>query len=143
MQPVYWLIVVAVLLVLEILTLGLTTIWFAGGAFVAFLAGMCQAPLWIQIILFLAVSIVLLIFTRPIVEKHLNNNREKTNVDSLVGKQGKVIEEIDNFNQTGRVMLNGMEWTARSVSQEGKIPVETKVEVMEIKGAHLVVQEWR
>ena len=130
MQPVYWLIVVAVLLVLEILTLGLTTIWFAGGAFVAFLAGMCQAPLWIQIILFLAVSIVLLIFTRPIVEKHLNNNREKTNVDSLVGKHGKV-------------MLNGMEWTARSVSQEGKIPVETKVEVMEIKGAHLVVQEWR
>ena len=141
MQPVYWLIVVAVLLVLEILTLGLTTIWFAGGAFVAFLAGMCQAPLWIQ--MFLAVSIVLLIFTRPIVEKHLNNNREKTNVDSLVGKHGKVIEEIDNFNQTGRVMLNGMEWTARSVSQEGKIPVETKVEVMEIKGAHLVVQEWR
>lgn len=143
MQPVYWLIVVAVLLVLEILTLGLTTIWFAGGALIAFLAGICRAPLWIQIILFLVVSILLLVFTRPVVEKHLNNSREKTNVDSLVGKQGRVIEEIDNFNQTGRVMLNGMEWTARSISPEGKIPAETKVEVMEIKGAHLVVQEWR
>lgn len=143
MQPIYWLIVVAVLLVLEILTLGLTTIWFAGGAFVAFLAGICQAPLWIQILLFLVVSIILLVFTRPIAEKHLNNSREKTNVDSLVGKHGRVLEEIDNFNQTGRVMLNGMEWTARNISSEGKIPTGTKVEVMEIKGAHLVVQEWR
>ena len=143
MQPIYWLIVVAVLLVLEILTLGLTTIWFAGGAFVAFLAGICQAPLWIQILLFLVVSIILLVFTRPIAEKHLNNSREKTNVDSLVGKHGRGLEEIDNFNQTGRVMLNGMEWTARNISSEGKIPAGTKVEVMEIKGAHLVVQEWR
>ena len=143
MQPIYWLIVVAVLLVLEILTLGLTTIWFAGGAFVAFLAGICQAPLWIQILLFLVVSIILLVFTRPIAEKHLNNSREKTNVDSLVGKHGRVLEEIDNFNQTGRVMLNGMEWTARNISSEWKIPAGTKVEVMEIKGAHLVVQEWR
>ena len=56
---------------------------------------------------------------------------------------GRVLEEIDNFNQTGRVMLNGMEWTARNISSEGKIPAGTKVEVMEIKGAHLVVQEWR
>ena len=143
MQPVYWLIVVAVLLVLEILTLGLTTIWFAGGALVAFFAGICQAPLWIQIVLFLVVSIILLVFTRPIVEKHLNSNREKTNIDGLIGKHGKVIEEIDNFSQTGKVMLNGMEWTARNISSEGKIPVETKVEVVEIKGAHLVGQEWR
>ena len=76
-------------------------------------------------------------------EKHLNSNREKTNIDGLIGKHGKVIEEIDNFSQTGKVMLNGMEWTARNISSEGKIPVETKVEVVEIKGAHLVVQEWR
>lgn len=143
MQPIYWLIVVAVLLVLEILTLGLTTIWFAGGALIAFIAGICHAPLWMQVLLFLVVSIVLLIFTRPIAEKHLNNNREKTNVDSLVGKDGKVIEEIDNFNQTGKVMLNGMEWMARNASPEGTIPVETKVEVKEVKGAHLVVQERR
>lgn len=143
MQPVYWLIAVAVLLVLEILTLGLTTIWFAGGAFVAFLAGMCQAPLWLQVILFLAVSIILLFFTRPVVERHLNNNREKTNIDSLIGKRGRVLEEIDNFSQTGRVMLNGMEWAARDVSGDGKIPVETEVEVVEIKGAHLVVQKRR
>ena len=139
MEPIYWFIAVAVLLVLEIVTLGLTTIWFAGGAFAAFIAGQCQAPLWLQILLFLVVSIILLVFTRPIVEKHLNANRTKTNVDSLAGRHGKVIEEIDNFNQTGKVMLDGMEWMARSEDANIKIVPETKVEVKEVKGAHIVV----
>lgn len=140
MQPVYWLILVAILLVIEFLTLGLTSIWFAGGALIAMFAGLMQAPLWIQIIIFLLVSIVLLIFTRPVVENHLNNSREKTNIDSLVGRHGKVLEEIDNFNQTGKVMLNGMEWTARSADPTEKIPAGAKVEVVEVKGAHIVVK---
>ena len=120
MQPIYWLIMVAILLVLEMATLGLTTIWFAGGALVAYIAGLCTAPLWLQIVLFLAVSIVLLVFTRPVVERHLNNNREKTNVDSLIGK-------------------HGMEWMARSSIAEEKISPGSRVEVKEVKGAHLVV----
>lgn len=139
MEPIYWLIAVGVFLVLEIITLGLTTIWFAGGSLIAFLAGILGAPLWIQIVLFLLVSIVLLIFTRPIAEKHLNNSRTKTNIDELVGKHGKVIEEIDNFNQTGKIMLNGMEWMARSNDANTKIPPDTKVEVREIEGAHVLV----
>lgn len=139
MEPIYWLIAVGVLLLCEILTLGLTTIWFAGGALIAFIAGAMGAPLWVQIVIFLAVSLVLLIFTRPIAEKHLNNSRTKTNVDGLVGKHGKVIEEIDNFNQSGKIMLNGMEWMARSIEPDVKIPVDAKVEVKEIKGAHVLV----
>jgi membrane protein implicated in regulation of membrane protease activity len=139
MEPIYWLIAVAVLLVVEIVTLGLTTIWFAGGAFVAFIAAQCQAPLWLQIVLFLAVSLILLFVTRPIVEKHLNRSRAKTNVDSLAGRHGKVTETIDNFNQTGKVMLDGMEWMARSAEPDAAIPAEAKVEVLEVKGAHLVV----
>ncbi len=139
MEPIYWLVAGAVLLLVEIITLGLTTIWFAGGAFVAFAAGLIHAPLWVQIVLFLVVSIILLLFTRPIVEKHLNTSRTKTNVDSLVGKYGKVYEEIDNFNQTGKVMLDGMEWMARSIEADQKIPLGVKVEVKEVKGAHIVV----
>lgn len=139
MEPVYWLIAVAVLLVIEILTLGLTTIWFAGGAFVAFIAGQCQAPLWLQITLFLVVSVILLVFTRPIAEKHLNASRAKTNIDSLIGKHGKVLEEIDNLNQTGKIMLNGMEWTARSEDADRKLSIGTEVEVKQVKGAHVVV----
>ena len=133
MEPIYWLIAAGVLLILEILTLGLTTIWFAGGAFIAFLAGFFGAPLWVQIVLFLAVSAVLLIFTRPIAEKYLNSSRTKTNAEGLVGKQGKVLEEIDNFNQTGKIMLNGMEWMARSADASVSIPVDTKVEVKVLK----------
>lgn len=139
MEPLYWLIAVGVLIVLEMLTLGLTTIWFAGGALVAFVAGILGAPLWIQIICFLVVSIVLLVFTRPIAEKYLNKSRAKTNVDSLAGQQGRVIEEINRFKQTGKVMLNGMEWSA--VSEEGDLVInmEEKVEVVRVEGAHLVV----
>ena len=97
MSPLYWLLAVGVLLVLEMLTLGLTTIWFAGGAFVAFLASLCHASVPVQIICFLVVSIILLVFTRPIAEKYFNKNREKTNVDSLSGQQGRVLEEINGF----------------------------------------------
>lgn len=138
MEPVYWLIAVAVLIVIELMTLGLTTIWFAGGAFVAFIAGQLQAPLWLQLALFFVVSVVLLIFTRPIAEKHLNASRTKTNVDSLIGKHGRVIEEIDNLGQTGKVMLDGMEWMARSETPDEKIPSGTVIEVRKVKGAHIV-----
>ena len=111
MSPLYWLLAVGVLLVLEMLTLGLTTIWFAGGAFVA---SLCHASVPVQIICFLVVSIILLVFTRPIAEKYFNKNREKTNVDSLSGQQGRVLEEINGFLQTGKVLLNGMEWQSAS-----------------------------
>lgn len=139
MEPLYWLVALGAFVVIEIITMGLTTIWFAGGSLVAFVAGICGAPVWLQVVLFLLVSVLLLIFTRPIAEKHFNNSRAKTNVDNLIGKHCRVIEEIDNFSQTGKIMLNGIEWTARSTG-EGKIPLDAKVEVKEIKGAHAVVE---
>ena len=85
---VLWLAVLAVLLVIEIATLGLTTIWFAGGALIAFLVSLAGGPLWLQITLFLIVSVVLLLFTRPLALKYMNKGVEKTNVDSIPGKSG-------------------------------------------------------
>ena len=114
MTPFYWLIALAVLLVIEIITLGLTTIWFAGGALVAFVLALFNVPLLVQITVFLVVSILLLLFTRPVVEKRLNESRVKTNVNSMIGKEGRVTETIDNYNQKGIVIINGLEWTARS-----------------------------
>lgn len=67
MEPLYWLILLAIFLVIEIITLGLTTIWLAGGALVGFLAAVLHVPLPIQIVLFLVVSIVLIVFTRPVI----------------------------------------------------------------------------
>ncbi len=88
MIPIIWLVILAVLVVIEIITLGLTTIWFAGGALAALVVSLVGGPLWLQILLFLAVSIVLLVFTRPLAVRYMNKNQQKTNVDSIPGKTG-------------------------------------------------------
>ncbi len=134
-----WLIGLVVFLIIEIVTLGLTTIWFAGGALVAFVASLVGAPVVVQVILFFAVSLLLLFFTRPVVQKRLNNSREKTNVSSMIGKEGRVVEAIDNFSESGRIVVNGMEWTARAVQDEVKIPVDAKVTIQEIQGVKALV----
>ena len=85
------------------------------------------------------ISFVLLFFTRPVVQKYLNNSREKTNVNGIIGKEGKVIEEIDNFNETGRVIIDGMEWTARTVQTGEVVPVDAKVTVQEVQGVKVLV----
>ena len=143
MLPVYWLIGLVVFLVIEIITLGLTTIWFAGGALVAFLAAMLNAPVAVQIVLFFLVSFILLFSTRPVVQKHLNNSREKTNVSGMTGKEGKVLEKIDNFNETGRVLIGGMEWTARADDENEVIPVGEKVIVQKVQGVKVLVRPER
>lgn len=134
-----WLIGLIVFLIIEIITLGLTTIWFAGGALVAFIASLLGMPVIVQIILFFVVSFVLLFFTRPFIQKHLNNSREKTNVNSMIGKEGKVIEAVDNFNGKGRIFVNGMEWSARAEQEDTKIPVDSRVIIKEIQGVKAIV----
>lgn len=139
MIPVYWLIALAVLLIIEIITLGLTTVWFAGGALIAFIASIAGVPLLWQFALFLAASFLLLFFTRPLAIKHLNSKREKTNYESLVGRKGKVIEKIDNNNQSGRVMLSGQDWSARTEKDGITIEPDTFVWVKSISGVKLIV----
>lgn len=139
MIPFYWLIALAVFLVIEIITMGLTTIWFAGGSLVAFIASLIGVPVVIQIAIFFVISFVLLFFTRPVVEKHLNNSRTKTNVNSMIGKEGKVTEEIDNFNQKGTIVVNGLEWTARSSDDDIIIPNGAKVIVKDVQGVKAIV----
>ena len=97
MNPIVWLVILVVLLVIEIITLGLSTIWFAGGALAAFIAALLGADLYLEIILFLAVSLVLLLFTRPVVMRYLNANKTATNVDSLIGEQAIVTKPINNL----------------------------------------------
>ncbi len=139
MEPFYWLAALAVFLVIEIITLGLATIWFAGGALAAFVLALFNVPWPVQIAVFLIVSIVLLIFTRPVVEKRLNESRTKTNVNSMAGKEGRVVETIDNFDQKGTVIVNGLEWTACSSEEGLVIPEGTKVIINEVKGVKVFV----
>ena len=135
----FWLMAFIILVVMEFLTMGLTTIWFAIGALTAFFASLFGASFWIQIILFLVVSLVVLVVYRPLAVKYVNSRRTKTNVDDLVGKEAKVTEKIDNLNQTGRVVLNGMDWSARTTIG-GTIDVDTIVKVVEVQGVKLIVE---
>jgi len=140
MEPIVWLIILIALIIIEIITLGLSTIWFAGGALVAFIAAVAGAGTWLQIILFLVVSIVLLLFTRPVAVKYLNKNRVSTNVDSLIGKQAVVLENIRNLQGTGKVFLNGIEWTARTAMDEDEIDKDSIVNIVRVDGVKLIVE---
>ncbi|MCM1499812.1 MAG: NfeD family protein [Clostridium sp.] len=138
-QVISWLSLAAIFLVIEIITLGLTTIWFAGGAFIAAIACLCHAGLVVQVILFLVVSILLLFLTRPLAVKHLDANTEKTNAESLIGQTAVVLQEINNLAGTGQAKVNGMEWTARAQSDDEIIPAGVQVVIHEIQGVKLIV----
>ena len=141
MEALCWLLLAALFIVLEIISLGLTTIWFAGGAFIAAIASLFRAPFAVQVILFLVVSAVLLFFTRPLAVKYFNKDRVRTNAESLVGRQAIVISEIDNLQGIGQVNVGGMEWSARTKEDGVKIPVGTVTTVLAINGVKLVVEE--
>lgn len=140
---VFWLLAVVILVIIEIITMGLTTIWFAGGAVVAAVAAAVHAPLYIQVALFITISVVLLIFTRPVAMKYFNKNRTQTNVDSVIGRQAVVLKEIDNLMGTGQVSLEGMEWTARTKEAGMKIHRDAVVRILAVDGVKLIVEEIR
>ena len=140
MEAIVWLAVAIVLLVVEIITLGLTTIWFAGGALVACVAAALQADFLVQMMLFLVVSVVMLFFTRPVAMRYMNKNRTKTNSESLVGKEAVVLQEINNLKAAGQVQVNGIEWTARADDMEDVIEKGAVVCIKKIEGVKLIVK---
>lgn len=141
MGPLIWLGIVALFLVIEAATVGLTTIWFAGGALIAAIAAWIGAGEAVQWILFIAVSLVLVIFTRPVAVRYMNKDVEKTNVERLMGQKAVVIQEIDNLNQTGLVRVGDVEWMARTKSDDVQIPEKAVVVIKEVQGVKLIVEE--
>ena len=95
-------------------------------------------PIWLQILLFLAVSLVALAFTRPLAKKFLDRRREYTNADRVVGAVGIVIQDIDNVLAAGRVTVMGNSWSALS-ADGSKIDAGTRVHVEKIEGVKLIV----
>ena len=140
MTVLYWLIAAGVFLILEVLTMGLTTVWFAGGALVGALLAALHLPLGAQVAAFAVVSVILLVITRPLAKKYLNSRTVKTNADSLVGRTCLVTQDIDNLRAEGQVTVMGQVWTARSDSDERKIPKDTRVKVKAISGVKLIVE---
>ena len=140
-MTVVWLVLLVILVVVELITMGLTTIWFAGGALAAALISIPGTPLALQILVFLIVSALLLYFTRPVAVKYFNRDRIRTNVESMVGRQAIVISEINNLEGIGQVNTGGMEWSARSSYHNVVLPVGTVVTVLGVDGVKLIVEE--
>ena len=141
MTPLAWLGILAILLVIEAITVGLTTVWFAGGALVACIASWLGGGIVVQLLLFFGVSVVLLIFTRALAVRYMNKGVEKTNAESLLGKRAVVIQPVNNLAQTGQVRINDIEWTARTADDGEEIPTGAVVEIDEIRGVKLIVKE--
>ena len=138
---IFWLVVMVALIVIELATLGLTTIWFACGALVAVVAAALDAPLLLQILMFVVVSFAVLLAVRPIAVKYFNKDRTRTNIESMIGRQAIVVGEIDNMQGIGQVSVNGMEWSARSTINELKIAVGRVVVIRAVDGVKLIVEE--
>ena len=138
---IFWLVAMVALIVIELATLGLTTIWFACGALAAVIAAALDAPLLLQILMFVVVSFAVLLAVRPIAVKYFNNDRTRTNIESMIGRQAIVVSEIDNMQGVGQVSVNGMDWSARSTINELKISVGRVVVIRAVDGVKLIVEE--
>ena len=136
-----WLVAMIVLLVVEGMAPGLVSIWFALGALAAMISAMLKAPLWLQIVWFVAVSALSLLLTRPLAKKYVNAHTTATNADMAIGQECVVTEEIDNIRGTGAVTVGGKIWTARMASPDGKAAKGETRRVLRIEGVKLIVEE--
>lgn len=136
-----WLVLIILLLMIEIATMGLTTIWFAGGATAAFISTFFGAGGLVQWAIFLVLSFALLAITRPMAVRYMKRGHESTNADSLIGKIVIVSRKIDNLAQSGEVTISDVTWMARSRDDLRIIPEGSKVKICSIEGVKLIVEE--
>lgn len=140
MKGFIWLALLVIFLIVEACTVGLTAIWMAVGSLAAFLAQQAGAGTMFQITVFFVVSVILMAFTKPFVQKYVNSKLTRTNYEEVIGKKVKVTEKIDNINDTGAAVYKGLEWTARAKNDAQIIEEGSIVVVVEIAGVKLIVE---
>jgi len=132
-----WFALIFVFLIIEAITLNLVTIWFAFGSICAYITSYFTENIIIQLIVFVVVSGLSLLLTKPLLEKHLKKHKEKTNLDRVIGQIGIVVKDIKK-HENGRVKVDGKEWMSTS---EKEIKKGTEVEILKIEGAKLIVRK--
>ena len=137
-----WLVLLIILLIIEIITVGLTSIWAAGGALAALVLNLLDISLLWQVVVFFAVTFVLLYFTRPFAIRFINTRREKTNYEGIIGKTIRIAETVDNISQTGMAVVNGQEWTVRAEKENEILEPGTLAKVVNIAGVKLIVRKY-
>ena len=140
-MAVVWLIAMAVFLIVEGIVPGLVSIWFAVGALAALIAAMVGAPLWLQLVWFVLVSIAALALTRPLARKYVNGRVTPTNADRILGKECVVRETVDNLRGTGAVAVDGKVWTARMLNENEIAREGETVIARRIDGVKLIVEK--
>lgn len=137
---IFWVVLLILLIVVEAVTAQMVTIWFAAGALGAIVAERLGAQMWLQWIVFVAVSVVALVLTRPLAKKLTKTNAQPTNADRCVGKVAVVTETVSNIESKGQVKVDGAVWSARS-SDGSVIEKDEKVTVEKIDGVKLIVHK--
>lgn len=137
MDWIFWLILVIVLTIIEVATVNLLTIWFVISGIVALILSFFIEDVAIVSTIFAVLGIILLITTRPLLKKYLPTQRERTNIDRVIGMKGIVTEEIKK-NVIGEVKVDGKKWSAIS---NKKIEVDEEVIVDAIDGVKLIVRK--
>lgn len=140
MMLIIWAVLIIAFGVLEAATAQLVSIWFVIGAIAAFIAALFNASVLVQVIIFIAVTILALIATRPIVKKFVHAKKQPTNADRVLNQTGIVIEEINNIKATGQVKVDGKVWSAKS-ADNSIIPVNEQITIKEISGVKLIVEK--
>lgn len=135
-----WLIALVALAFFEAITVGLVSIWFAVGALFGLFTSFFTDNIWIQVTVFLIVSLISLVAMRPLVRKYVTPKQVATNADRVIGGEGVVLETIDNLNAQGQVKINGSIWTARS-DDGTTIPEGATVCIHRIEGVKLIVSQ--
>lgn len=137
---VIWLLLVIVFLLIESATVCLTSIWLAGGSLAGMILSLFNVSVYVQIIGAIIVTIVLLLFTKPLAMKYINSKQEKTNCERLIGETIRIKETVDNLAQTGSAVVNGQEWTVRSVD-DVILETGTLAKILSIAGVKLIVKK--
>ena len=135
-----WLAVVLVTAIIEIITVGLTSIWVSGGALAALIVCLCGGHPALQIAVFFIVTFLLLYFTRPWAKKYLESRKVATNYEECIGKEVRVLEEVNNRKETGKVLYNGMEWSARAIEDDDIFAKDEQAVVSEIRGVKMILK---
>ena len=134
-----WLIAAGIFFIFEIYTVGFLVFWFGIGALAAMIVSFFTSNVAIQATVFLITSTVLILLTKPLVDKFIGDKKTPaTNAFSIIGKKAIVTEEINNTNGTGQIKVNGEVWSARCEYNE-IIPKDTEVEISKISGVKAVV----
>lgn len=135
---IFWLIALIIFIVVEAVTIGLVSIWFAIGALAAFISALLGASIWMQLVWFIVITAVTIVVTRPLAKKYLSPKHRPTNADRVIDMVGVVMERIDNLSETGSVHVGGRFWRARSANGE-VIEAGEKVRSVRIEGVKLIV----